>query len=192
MDSKPDAQDKRELRIGEYLDRSMNEAERRAFERQAEGDPELARLIEQYKVVDGLVGDWGQRAPEVDWDRFEAGVRHRRRALDVSPQRQRLVIRFLVPMSAAAAILLALALWRTVSPIDETPRQSVQRIASVVVERPVAGPAEDWESHVSYSYVAEEVDEKLSASAPMRPMIAKAVAGGPVRWSGFGRAPSAS
>lgn len=191
MDANPDPTERMELLVSEYVDGLLSDSEREAFERRLEGEPELGRVLQQYRRIDALVGDWGRGEPELDWDRFEAQVRQRRRALD-APRRGRAVLfKFLVPMSAAAGILLAVSVWRSISPIDQSRTEVFERIASVVVSRPMAAESASRESFVSYGYDPGDEEEDVGEPPRRRPMIAKAVVGGPAHWPGLGRAPSA-
>ena len=102
--------EQQEFLLSQYLDGDLDEAARRALQRQLEADPELAARLEKLRQADRLVQAWAGPAPELDWDRFTAEAARRRAGYETWRRRSR-ILRLYAPLSAAAAIALAVTVY---------------------------------------------------------------------------------
>jgi len=133
MDAAGDKTEQQEFLLSQYLDGDLDEAARRELQRQLEADPKLAARLEKLRQADRLVQAWAGPAPELDWDRFAAEAARRRAGYETWRRRSR-ILRLYAPLSAAAAIALAVTVyfvagrWRPA----ETPPE---RFVSVSIQR---------------------------------------------------------
>ena len=85
-----------------YLDGQLDDAQRRAFERQLEADPELGACLQGYTAVERHLQSLAD-PPQLDWDRFgvQVGDRWRR---ELRKRRQGRLIRRWGGLAAAAVL----------------------------------------------------------------------------------------
>jgi hypothetical protein len=110
-----------EFLVSQYLDGSLGASDVRDLLTRVDSDPELARLLASFQAVDRSVADWSGEIPgDVDWGRFERDYKWERTAVVDRVSGGRWVYRLLVPLSAAAAILLVATLMRESNELTST------------------------------------------------------------------------
>lgn len=126
-----------EYLLSQYLDGALTQDEERALRERLELDAGLARCLNDYRRVDGWVGEWSTDAPEVDWARFESEFQ-RRRALADRPGRRSLVFKLFAPLAAAAALFVA---FTAIQSTRQSPTMFVEISRAMSVS---AGPTEAY------------------------------------------------
>jgi anti-sigma factor RsiW len=127
MTNANDNQDQ-EFLLSQYLDGTLDEPARLEVERRLKQDPRLADLLEQLRRTDQLVTDWAGPRPELNWERFALEATRRREDFESARRRQR-VFRLFAPLSAAAAIILLVAVLQFVARPAPTDMQQPQQVA---------------------------------------------------------------
>lgn len=124
----------REQLISRCCDEDLSPTEQRELEALMASDPQAGKLLEQYRRLDAALGDMGKVAPNVNWAEFNQRVQ---KALDetdmqLRARRRMPTWRWLVPLSAAAAVMLvAIPFWfKTTKP---EPAQIVTSTSPAVV-----------------------------------------------------------
>lgn len=160
--------------VSQYVDGTLDATARREFEQRLASDVDLAKLVREYRAVDSAIGSWAERSPDLDWFRFEADVRRGRERIDAAGRGMPRIHGLFVPLAAAASIVFALSLWRSVPSNDAT------TVAMVTVGAPETIAQPDAEIHVTYGH--RESDGVEYAEAAPSLVLAKAAVGGHVRW----------
>lgn len=96
--------------ISQYVDGSLEGANKKSVEQKMLTDPEARKLYTQHREVQDILDDYGSRIPMVNWDEFDRKLDAR---LEVEAQEKQRVSRFrrrMKPLAAAAALLLAVSL----------------------------------------------------------------------------------
>ena len=96
--------------ISQYVDGSLEGANKKSVEQKMLTDPEARKLYTQHREVQDILDDYGSRIPMVNWDDFDRKLDAR---LEVEAREKQRVSRFrrrLKPVAAAAALLLAVSL----------------------------------------------------------------------------------
>ena len=155
MEADDQQREQTEFLLSQYLDGDLGEAERAALERRLEADARLAALLEELRATDRLVNAWAMPVPELDWDRFTNQASAKRQNYDAQRRRGR-ILRLYAPLSAAAAIALAVTVYiaaeRQVSVSEPAP------VALVSVHR-----ADAWRGSLEQEQVRAEVSFDRSA-----------------------------
>ncbi len=174
--------DELEFLISQYLDGTLDEARQQALVERIQQDPDLERLLEEYRATDRIVRRAAGEVPEIDWAEFEAGVRRGRQASRVGSGSCRKTIRVFAPLAAAAAVAIVFSLLYQVRP-DRGSVGPASRVVTVVeIARPADPTPEPGEAFVSYSYEPDESYEREQSAKPSRAVIALAAVGADVDW----------
>jgi anti-sigma factor RsiW len=175
MDPSDDDREQLAFLLSRYLDGDLDEAPRSELQRRLEQDPELAATLEQFRRTDQLIRAWAGPAPELDVERFVEEAAQRRRVQDAWHRRQQM-LRLYLPLSAAAAILLAVTLYVSLRAVPQVaPRP--QALAVVSIHR-----ADSWRRAPGLGEASAEVrfDRTPPAAgtdaAPAGPQAAVAIA----------------
>ncbi|MEE9294161.1 MAG: hypothetical protein V3W34_04230 [Phycisphaerae bacterium] len=164
-------QEQIEFLISQYLDGTLDETARRGLEKRLKRDVQLARTLEAYRAVDGLVREWGGDVPEPDWSRFDEEFQRRRAALDRPAGGNGLIFRLFVPAAAAAALIALFVFLQDPLGVTTGLPEVMVRIG-----RPMPVPRDDEDAYVSYSREAGVIVDRI----PM--VIAQAAVGRHVRF----------
>ncbi|KPK77564.1 MAG: hypothetical protein AMJ79_02720 [Phycisphaerae bacterium SM23_30] len=116
--------------ISRYNDPDLTDEERTQLDQVLEDDPVLRGILEQYQRLDGALGQLPDGLEKVDFARFSRQVREAVAGVEASWLSTLSLRRFLMPIAAAAAIIIA-ALPIFLLP-DRRPPQPVGEFVAVV------------------------------------------------------------
>jgi hypothetical protein len=171
-----------EFLISQYLDGTLDESQQEALVERIRQNPELARVLEEYRATDRMIRQAAGEVPEIDWAEFEAGVRRGRQASRVGSGGWRKTIRIFAPLAAAAAVAIVFSLLYQARP-DRGSVGAASRVVTVVeIARPAEPTPEPGDAFVSYSYEPDKSYEQEQSAERSRPIIALAAVGADVDW----------
>lgn len=174
--NEPDNQrEQDEFLVSQYMDGTLDEPARSKFEQRLAIDVDFAKLLGEYHAVESAIGSWAEQPPELDWSRFEAGVRRGQESIDSAGRRTLKIYRLFVPLAVAASVVFAFSLWSSVPSIDAT------TVAMVTVGAPEPIAQQDAEMRVTYGFRESDTGEYPGGPAPSL-VLAKAAVGSHVRW----------
>lgn len=93
--------------ISQYVDGTLDGANRRLIEQQLANEPAARGLLKEHQDVQELLDDWGSRIPLIDWNQFDQELAARLAQEEVAVQRAAAWRRWMRPVAAAAALAMA-------------------------------------------------------------------------------------
>lgn len=185
MNHSLDPKQQKEYLVSQYLDGMLDQPQRREFERQLDTDPDLARLLQQYRALGVLLKESAGEVPELDWSGFQAEAGHRRESVQTRLPRMPAIFKLFTPLAAAAAIAITFTLLHN-APSDDAGSMVGREVQSmVVIARPVSAATRPTDVFVVYGCGPGDADEELRDSPPAPPIVAMAAVGGQVNWPSF-------
>ena len=122
--------------ISQYVDGALEGAGKKSVEQKLLTDPEVRKLYTDHREVQDLLDDYGSRIPLINWDEFDKKLADRLEAEAREKQRGSIFRRWMRPVAAAAALLIAASLgyaWHALSNHTAQQNPGVAAVPQVVL-----------------------------------------------------------